>query len=165
MTVDRSSESIQVVCFTVAGQHYALDIMRVKEIINPPAITAVPGAPDFVEGMIELRGAFMAVIDLRKRFGVASTPLDGDSKFIVVTLNQEFEQILALVVDGVLDVRRFGARDIRPAPRAVVAPGGPRSHFVIGVVRSGEQIIMLVELDALLSPDEHHQLGGLPGAG
>lgn len=155
-------DSAQVVCFSLAEQGYALDIMRVKEIINPRAITAVPGAPGFVEGMIELRGAFMAVIDLRKRFGLAPTPLDRDSKFIVVTLDG---QILALVVDGVSDVRRLELGDIRPAPQAITAGGGPRAHFVTGVVKSGEHIVMMVELDALLSPDERHQLDGLPPTG
>lgn len=153
------ADTLQVACFGVDGQDYALDIMRIKEIINPVHVTRVPNAPDFVEGLIELRGAFMAVIDLRKRFGVEPMPLPREGKYIVVMMDQ---QILALMVDRVIDVRRVATSDIRPAPDAL---SGPRSQLVTGVVKKDDRIVMIIDLDAILSPAERDQLGGLESQG
>lgn len=154
-TAEAAGDTLQVAAFHIAGQEYALDIMRVKEIINPVPVTRVPHAPSFVEGLIELRGAFMAVLDLRKRFGAEVTPLSGEGKYMVVMMG---DQRLALIVDGVIDVRRIAMNDVRPAPDALA---GPRSQLVIGVVKSDERIVMLIDLDAILSAMEREQLGGL----
>lgn len=142
------SQTIQVACFCVGEHAYALDIMRIKEIINPVAIAPVPGAPGFVEGVIELRGMFMGVIDLRKRFGLEPGPLTRDSKYIIVIMQG---QNIGLIVDRVIEVRRVATREIAPAPAMVV---GPRSRFLAGVAKWDEQTVMLVSLDQVLSHDE-----------
>ncbi|MCG8425172.1 MAG: chemotaxis protein CheW [Proteobacteria bacterium] len=145
-------DTLQVARFSVGEQEYALDIMRIKEIINPVPITRVPNAPTFIEGMIELRGAFLAVIDLRKRFGLEPAPLARDRKYIVVTTKG---QNFGLIVDRVIDVHRIAMGNVRPVPDAVI---GPQSRFVKGVIKSDERIAIAIDLDAVLSPDERDQL-------
>ena len=82
----RTDESLQMVGFRVGEGEYALDIMRVKEIINPVRVTAVPKAPPFIEGVIELRGAILPVVDLRKRFDLPATPATRATKFLIVVI-------------------------------------------------------------------------------
>ncbi len=153
---DGSTEaSWQLACFYVGAQQYALDIMRIKEIINPVPIAKVPNAPEFIEGVIELRGAFFAVIDLRRRFGLEAGPLTRESKIIVVTLAG---QNIGLVVDRVLEVRRIAKRDIGAAPELALGPG---SQFGAGVMKWDREIVMLLDLDQVLSMAEKSALAGL----
>ena len=165
-------DTLQVARFHVGDEEYALDIMRIKEIINPIAVTRVPRAPAFIEGVIELRGTFMAVIDLRKRLGLAATPQGRDSKYIVVRMD---DQVVALIVDRVIDVQRMARRDIRSAPEAIVQPdhhsksdqdhenppGHPGTPLVAGVVKHEGRIVLILDLDAVLSPTERSALGAL----
>src|SRR4051794_6029966 len=81
----KAAELLQLVAFSVGEGEYALDIMRIKEIINPVKITPVPKAPPFIEGVIELRGTILPVVDLRKRFDLAAGPATRATKFLVVS--------------------------------------------------------------------------------
>ena len=101
---------VQLASFVVGQQAYAIDIMRVKEIINPLAITRVPGSPPFVEGIIELRGVILPVVDLRRRFELPLAPLQRASKYVLVTLD---DRIVALVVDAVGGFLRKPSTDIK----------------------------------------------------
>ena len=101
--------TIQVARFHVGDEEYALDIMRIKEIINPAPITRVPRAPAFIEGIIELRGAFLPVVDLRKRFGLAPRPPGRETKYVIVSLEG---RIVGLIVDRVTEVSRIATDDI-----------------------------------------------------
>ena len=111
-------ESVQVACFFVGSEEYALDIMRIKEIINPVPVTRVPRAPVFIEGIIELRGAFLPVIDLRRRFELPVTELTRDTKYVIVALAG---RILGLVVDRVAEVKPIPVDQISAAPELAVA--------------------------------------------
>ena len=81
------AELIQLVAFRVGEGLYAVDILRIKEIINPLKITQVPKAPPFIEGVIELRGAILPIVDLRKRFDLPATPTTRTSKIIIVGID------------------------------------------------------------------------------
>jgi purine-binding chemotaxis protein CheW len=151
----------QIVCFGVGAGRYALDILRIKEIINPLPITPVPRAPAFVEGIIELRGAFLPVIDLRKRFDLPAAPLDRDGKYIIARLaGRAAGLVVALVVDRVLDARPLDLARIQPAPPLAVAG---EARFFSGVVKQEEEIVLLVDLDAVLSAEEQGALADLDG--
>ena len=94
---------MQLVAFLVGDGEYALDIMRIKEIINPVKITAVPKAPPFIEGVIELRGAILPVVDMRKRFDLPPSTPSRASKILIVVLDIGGKRmIVGLVVDRVL---------------------------------------------------------------
>ena len=178
----KTAEIVQLVAFTVADGRYALDIMRIKEIINPVKITQVPKAPQFIEGVIELRGAILPVIDLRKRFDLLATEPTRSTKILIVTVEvAEKRMIVGLVVDGVNEPLRVAADQIRPAP--ALASG--ESAYFSGVVNRRRQargepapglrerrrpvededegIFMLLDLDAILSSKEKISLAGLSG--
>jgi len=151
--------SVQVVCFVIDGALYALDIMRIKEIIRPVPITRVPMAPSFVEGIVELRGAFLPLIDLRRRFGMeprAVGPGGDHSKYVIVGLEG---RIVGLAVDDVADRRQIAESEIRPPP-----PLGMARHFFAGVVKSEGEVVMVLDLDAILSDAEKDQLRGMESA-
>lgn len=143
---------MQVVCFCVGAQDYALDIMRVKEIIHPTPVAVVPNAPRFIEGVIELRGTFLALIDLRKRFGLLPASMTRDSKYVVVLMDG---QKVAMIVDRVLDVRRIARDELVAAPELAIGPG---SRFVAGVTKRDDKVLMLIDLDQVLSRAEVEEM-------
>jgi purine-binding chemotaxis protein CheW len=147
----------QLATFVVGQQGYALDIMRIKEIIQPVTITRVPGAPGFMEGVIELRGVILPVVDLRKRFELPATPPTRASKYVLVTLD---DRIVALVVDGVAEFVKKGPDDIRPTPSLLPGAGG-EARFFTGVFNHQGKILMVLDIDKILSSAERISLAGL----
>jgi len=149
---------VQLCTFRIGGEDYAVDIMRVREIIQPLPITPVPRAPAFVEGVVRLRGEVIPVIDVRKRFGLAATPATRKTKFLVVHVAG---RRLGLVVDEVCEVMRLARAEIRPAP-ALVGLDAPR--FFLGICggdpgqstggrRGGvSRLRLLLNVKALLDP-------------
>src|SRR5439155_24663051 len=95
---ERAPELVQMVAFSVGAGEYALDIMRIKEIINPVKITPVPKAPPFIEGVIELRGAILPVVDLRKRFDLVATPAVRSTKFLVVSIDVNARRMIVALI-------------------------------------------------------------------
>ncbi len=150
---------MQLATFVVGTQAYALDIMRIKEIIHPLPITAVPGAPGFMEGVIELRGVILPVVDLRKRFGLDATARTRASKYVLVTLD---DKIVALIVDGVSEFVRKPPTEIRPTPSLVT---GQEARFFTGVCHHNGRILMLLDIDRILTTQERISLGGLQDDG
>lgn len=149
------NESLQVACFVVGAEEYALDIMRIKEIINPVKVTQVPRSPEFIEGIIELRGAFLPVVDLRKRFALPRTDPTRDTKYIIVSLEG---RIVGLVVDKVIQVKWVSADTVSDAPSMAV---GDNARFFSGVAKWDDHIVMLMNLDEILSSVEKEQLLGM----
>ena len=158
-------EILQLVGCRVGDGDYAVDIMRIKEIVNPMRITSVPKAPSFVEGVIELRGAILPVVDLRKRFDLSPTPLSRASKLMIVVIEvADHRMIVALVVDGVTEPLRVPRQQIRTAPPLAQ---GETAYFT-GVIHHLDRIYMVLDLDALLTSREKVSLVGMaapPGAG
>jgi purine-binding chemotaxis protein CheW len=177
-TPDR--EIVQLAAFTVGGESYALDIMRIKEIINPLPITPVPRSPPFIEGVIELRGVILPVVDMRKRFGREVTAPTRATKYLIVAIDRldrsdrtdsthgaappdpSQRWIVGLIVDGVQEVLRVPRSEILPAPPMAL---GPDARFFSGVCRQRDRIVMLIDLRGLLSPGELQSLDRLGGQG
>jgi len=141
-------QEIQLACFRVGSELYALDIMRIKEIIRPQKLTPVPKAPSFIEGVINLRGVVIPVADLRKRFEQTVTETHRKNRIVICSLAG---RIVGLLVDEVTEVKRFGRKDIAPAPQFIK---GPEAHYFIGVARREEDLILLIALEKILSSDE-----------
>jgi purine-binding chemotaxis protein CheW len=149
---------VQLCTFRVGGEDYAVDIMRVREVIHPLPVTPVPRAPAFVEGVFRLRGEVIPVIDVRKRFGLPAGPLGRRSRYVIVNVAG---RRLGLVVDEVCEVVRLARSEIRAAP-TLVSDGGPR--FFLGVcggesapVAAGRRggpgrLRLLLNVKALLDP-------------
>lgn len=155
-------ELTQLVAFGVGGGDYALDIMRIKEIINPVAVTPMPKAPPFVEGVIELRGAILPLIDVRKRFDLAATAPTRATKYLIVSTDVgEARIIVGLVVDRVSEPLRVPKSEIKPAPQLSTA----EQAYFTGVVHHNGRMLMVLDVDALLSSAEKQQLSGMRGHG
>ena len=141
-------QEVQLACFRVGGELYALDIMNIREIIRPQKLTAIPKAPRFIEGVINLRGAVIPVADLRKRFDQPCTEETRKNRIIICSVGG---RIVGLLVDEVLEVRRYGRQDVAPAPQFLK---GPEAEFFLGVARRGDDLVMVLDLDRILSTDE-----------
>ncbi len=145
-------QEIQLACFKVGSELYALDIMRIKEIIRPQKLTPVPKAPSFIEGIINLRGAVVPVADLRKRF---DQPISAESRKNRIVVCSLAGKIIGLLVDEVTEVKRFGRKDVAPAPQFIK---GPQADYFLGVARHDDELIMLIDLEKVLSNDEKIEL-------
>jgi purine-binding chemotaxis protein CheW len=156
-----AAELTQLVAFGVGDGDYAVDIMRIKEIINPIAVTPMPKAPPFIEGVIELRGAILPIIDVRKRFDMTPTQPTRATKFLIVSVDVGERVIVGLVVDRVSEPLRVPRAEVKPAPRLSVAE---RAYFT-GVVAHHGKMLMVLDVDAILSSAEKQTLSGLAGGG
>lgn len=127
--------------------------MRIAEVLQAVPVTLLPTAPGFVEGIIELRGRFLPVIDLRRRFGELEPRDRALGKYVVAPVGQGEEQgAVAFVVDEVTGVERIPLELIQPAP--AVGGGAVAPIFVSGVIRWNDRVLMLLDIDRILSPDE-----------
>ena len=141
-------QEVQLACFRVGGELYAIDIMSIREIIRPQKLTSIPKAPRFIEGVINLRGAVIPVADLRKRFDQPCIEESRKNRIIICAVSG---RIVGLLVDEVLEVRRYGRQDMAPAPQFLK---GPEAEFFLGVARRGDDLVMVLDLDRILSTDE-----------
>jgi purine-binding chemotaxis protein CheW len=143
MTTKAADAVIQLATFRVGPEDYALDIMQIREIVNPLPVRAVHNAPAFVEGLIELRGTVIPVIDLRKRFGLEPTAATRRTKFVVVNHKG---RAVALIVDEV-GVLRVPEKEIRDAPGYV--SNGSGAYFS-GVVSRDGKLYLVLEIGEML---------------
>jgi len=141
-------QEVQLACFRVGPELYAMDIMRIKEIIRPQKLTPVPKAPSFIEGVINLRGAVIPVADLRKRF---DQPISGENRKSRIVICSLAGKIIGLLVDEVTEVKRFGRHEIAPSPQFIK---GPQADYFLGVARRDDELIMLINLEKVLSSEE-----------
>ena len=139
----------QLVVLRLAQDVYGFDIHAVREIIRMQEITRVPHAPEQIEGVINLRGRICPVMDLRKRFGLAVTDATADSRIVVVEMAGED---VGVIVDGVTEVLRVPGDRIQP-PSAVVTNADTR--VVEGIVNLDDQLIILIDLQMLLTSADH----------
>ena len=153
-----SDEQVQLATFFLGGEEYALDIMRIKEIIHPLRITPVPKVPSFIEGVIELRGAILPIVDLRKRFDLPAPAPSRSTKYVIVGIEG---RIVGLIVDGVGEVLRIGPGDLRASPLT----SGDAAQYFSGVYHTGGRIVMILDIDRILSSQEKISLAGLARGG
>lgn len=143
---------LQLVSFVVGAEEYAIPILAVQEINRMMDITRVPQSPAFVEGVINLRGKVIPVVDLRKRFGMPVNENTGDERIIVVEVQGETEaRVIGFTVDKVNRVLRIGSDIVEPAPSMA---SGADSEYVLGVGKLDEGLLILLSLDKLFSQRE-----------
>jgi purine-binding chemotaxis protein CheW len=153
-------QDIQVACLKMGDGLYAVDIMRIKEIIRLPKLSPLPRSLPFVEGVINLRGSVIPVVDLRKRFGLPPAPNPESARLLILAIAG---QPLGLVVDEVTEMITVSVRDLKPPPRGVRVVGG---EYLIGLALVQEVPVLLLNIDALLSFREKAELGIIdPDAG
>lgn len=136
--------SLQLVTFRVDNEEYGLNIMKVQEIIRVVEAVKVPKAPGYVEGVVNLRGKIVPIIDLRKRMDKVVTPYTDSSRIIVVDAGG---RLAGLVVDLVIDVIILGDEQIEPCPSI---DDNERSDYLLGVARWNDRLITVLKLENLL---------------
>ncbi len=146
---------IQLVTFKIAEEEFGVDILKVQEIIRMMPITKVPNAPAFVEGVINLRGKVIPVIDMRKRFGMQAAPHDSQTRIKVMDLAG---QIVGFVVDAVCEVLRIKESTVEPPPAVVAGIG---SEYMRGVGKLEDRLLILLDLDKLLTETELESLSSM----
>lgn len=142
-----SAELLQLVSFFLEGEEFALQILKVQEIIRMVDLTRVPNAPDFVEGVINLRGKVIPVIGLRKRFGMGPRQHDKQTRIVVVETRGT---VIGFTVDSVSEVLRIPADTVEPPPRLAKS----QHEYVTGVGKLPNRLLLLLDVDRLLSDAE-----------
>lgn len=148
---------IQLVSFELGGEEYGVDVLAVREIIRMPAITRMPNTRDYVDGIINLRGAVVPIISLRKRFGLCESELDHQSRILVMEVG---DGMTGFVVDAVSEVIRIQGNDIQPPPSLVLA-GGLSQEFITGVYKHDERLLIIVDLGRMFSGEEQEYLNAI----
>ena len=148
----QDADLIQLVTFSIGEEEFGVDILKVQEIIRIMEITKVPKAPQFVEGVINLRGNVIPVIDLRKRFGLETREHDNQTRIIVIEINK---MIVGFVVDSVSEVLRIPENTVEPPPPVV---SGLESEYISGVGKLEDRLLIMLDLDRLLSSEEQELL-------
>jgi purine-binding chemotaxis protein CheW len=148
----------QFVLFGIGGTEMALDVFAVQEVVRPREVTPVPRAPRFVEGVVEVRGALVPVIDLRRRMEVE--PSTDDDERRIVLANVEDDRV-GLIVDRVTEVLRVDETCIEPAPPLVAARAAAGFRFIL---RLPERLVLVLDATGLLSSDERIALRELEAA-
>lgn len=142
----------QLVVFDLADEGYGVDIGAVREIIRLQEITKVPRTPEFVEGIINLRGKVIPVIDLRKRFSLPVADETKDNRIVVVDIGG---QDIGVVVDAVTEVLRISTGSVEP-PASVITTAD--SEYLLGIAKLDSRLIILLDLQQVLSEAEHDSL-------
>jgi purine-binding chemotaxis protein CheW len=139
---------VQLVTFKVGGEEFGLDVFQVHEILRFQAPTSVPRAPKFVEGVLDVRGTLVPIVDLRRRFETVQARADDDTRIVVV---DHAGERLGLVVDSVTEVLRAPETAVTPPPSYI---RGLAAEYLRGIVRLGERLVILLELEKILSSEE-----------
>ena len=148
----QTEELLQLVSFTIGQEEFGLDIQCIQEINRVVEITRVPNSPEFVTGVINLRGKVIPIINLRKRFGFPEKENDKNTRIIVVELG---DMVVGFVVDAVREVIRI-PKNITEPPPAIVA--GIGSEFITAVAKLENRLLILLDLERILRDKEKQQL-------
>ena len=144
--IGEKKNTLQFVGFQIDHQQYAFRIEEIQEIVIPTRVTQTPEVADYVEGVSNLRGAIIPIINLRKLLGLDPKPVDTDTRTIVVNVGQ---RTMGCTVDMVSQVIRIPADRIQPVPEAVTADG---ASYVSGFVKLDEGLMILLDINELLDP-------------
>jgi purine-binding chemotaxis protein CheW len=145
----------QCVTFRMEGEQYGINVMQVQEVLRVSEIAPVPGAPHYVLGIINLRGNVVTVIDTRKRFALPQHEIDDRSRIIIIEVDG---QVVGLLVDQVAEVAYMRSSQIESAPDV---GNDESSKYIQGVVTREEGLLILVDVNKLLSKDEWQEMAEL----
>jgi purine-binding chemotaxis protein CheW len=153
-----SGKTLQAVTFALGSEEYGVDIAQVQEINRMVTITHVPRAPQFMEGVINLRGQLIPIIDLRTRFGMERSERTKNTRIVVTEIGNKR---IGMVVDSVSEVLRIPVEQIEDAPDLVA---GVDTEYIRGVGKMGDRLIIMLDLGRVISGSEKVQLQKLESA-
>lgn len=147
--VKEKLKEYQLVVFAIGEEEFGVDISQVREIVRLIAITYLPKAPVFIEGVVNLRGQVVAVIDLAKRLNISAKPRGDATRIIIV----EIEGLtVGMVVDSVSEVLRLSSENVEEIPSVIDSE--VQEHFISGVGKLDDRLLVLLDLKKILAPEE-----------
>lgn len=153
-----SGEVVQVVSFRLGSEEYGVDISQVQEIIRMVEITHVPRAPHFMEGVINLRGQLIPIIDLRTRFGMKRIDATKSTRIIVTEIGTKR---VGIVVDSVSEVLNIPIENVEEAPEMIAGVG---TEYIQGVGKMNDRLIIMLDLTMVISGEEKRELETIESA-
>lgn len=140
----------QILSFILGDEEYGVDILRVQEIKGWERTTSIPNSPDYVMGVINLRGAVVPVVDLRVRFGLDDITYDDSTVVIILRANnnEHSDKIIGVVVDGVSDVHGMSVDSLQSAPEV---SGAIHTEYVNGLATVGDKMVIVLHVDQLIN--------------
>jgi purine-binding chemotaxis protein CheW len=153
---NRSDNVLQLVSFRVGEEEFGLEILRVQEIIRFQQLTRVPNLPNFVEGVLNLRGKVIPVIGLRQRLGLERQSATKTTKIVVANVRNE---VLGFVVDSVSEVLRISSDTVEAPPR-LGEKGEGVNQYVLGIGKLDNRLLLLLDFDHLLSDEQRAEVTG-----
>lgn len=142
--ITHTSNTTQIIVFLLGNEEYAVEILKVQEIIKiPEQITKIPNIPEFVEGVINLRGEVVPIVNLHKKFGIKEKNFDEKRKIVIINLNN---QCVGIIVDGVSEVRTIEKSMIADMPQMFTQID---YEYLSGVIKMENRLIILLKLDSL----------------
>lgn len=145
---------LQWVSFRLAGETYGINVMQVQEVLRYSEIAPVPGAPSYVLGIINLRGNVVTVIDTRHRFGLMPGEVTDNTRIVIIEAEKH---VVGILVDSVAEVVYLRQSEIESAPNV---GNEDTAKFIQGVCHKNDELLILIELDKLLTDEEWSDMGG-----
>ncbi len=149
----------QLVVFVMENEEFACSIQNVREVLKMIKVTPLPRSLDFVEGVINMRGEVLPVIDLRKRFGLPEAERTDESRIIIVEVE---ERMVGLIVDSVREVLSMPDEQIQEAPSQVA---GGKTDLIMGVGKVEDRMLIILDLNRILTSEEQMALEDISRAG
>ena len=145
------AQDVQLVIFKLANEDYGLPIQKVQEINRMVPVTKLPQTPEFMEGIINLRGRVMPVVDLRKRFGLVAKPAEDDTRIMIIDIGG---QTVGIIVDAVNEVVQMPGASIDPPPPTFIL----EAQYIEGIGKMEDRLVILLNIDRILTSQEAIQL-------
>ena len=145
----KASEDIQVVVFKLGADEYCVPVFQAREIQTYSSPTRIPNTPEFVEGVINLRGQIIPILDLKKRFGAGSTEVNLGTRIIIIEIG---EDILGILVDAVLEVLKIPQSRFEPPPSAVKS--SINNNYISSIGKLDNRLLIMIDLTKVLNEDE-----------
>lgn len=162
MAVSKITEVRQYLTFKLEGEIFALDVSKVREILDYTNITKVPQTPDFMKGVINLRGSVVPVVDMRLKFGILPQEKTVDTCIVVVEISIDNEAtVLGALVDSVQEVFELEPSQIEPAPRIGTKL---RTDFILGMGKRDDQFVIILDIDKVFSCEDMETVQNMTGA-
>lgn len=153
MSNTKTSDEMQVVVFKLGTDEYCVPVFQAREIQTYSTPTRIPNTPDFVEGIINLRGQIIPILDLKKRFGSGTTQIDTNTRIIIIEMEGE---VLGILVDSVSEVLKIPQNRFEPPPQAVKT--SINNNYISGIGKVDNRLLILIDLDKVLNEQELQQL-------
>jgi purine-binding chemotaxis protein CheW len=145
----KQGKELQLVIFKIADEEFGVGIGQVREIVRLVPITSIPRAPEFIEGVVNLRGQIIAVIDLAKRLSLKSTPNSEKTRIVVIEMS---DNIVGMIVDEVVEVLRMPVENVTDTPELISDEA--KQKYITGVGKYDKRLIILIDLASIFSAEE-----------